>query len=507
MPGQWITDQQVGRYMKSRKTSNTQKVSAAKSGISERSGREIERGRRKAPQATPHDWSTRKDPLSGVWETELVPLLEATPMLQPMTLLELLQEKYNDEYPDKVLRTLQRRVKKWRAFNGPDKEVMFRQTHLPGRLGLSDFTQQKGTVITIQGKPLKHLLYHFRLSYSHWSYMKVILGGESYTALTEGLQEALWRLGGAPQEHRTDSLSAAFKNLSKEAQEDMTERYQAFCQHYSMKATRNNLGVSHENGSIESPHGHLKRRLKQALLLRGSHDFTSIIDYQLWLDGVVQQHNRRNAKAISVDRAALTALPTYKTQDYTEILVKVSSSSTIDVRRVTYTVPSRLQGEMLRVHLYHDRLLCHLGRDLVITLRRDHFPKGQTRAKQIDYRHVVHSLMKKPQAFRYSQIRHDLLPNNLYRQIWAHVDASLSAKEACKLMVGLLYLAATEGCEKALADYVLTQIEKRQKLRLTDLQAIFREERNAPPDLIVTQHAITHYDQLIPTAGDSHVSY
>src|SRR6185503_11886132 len=149
---------------------------------------------------------------------ELVPMIEKLTMLQPITLLEYLQEKYVDKegnsyYSDKLLRTLQRRVKLWKAIDGPQKEVMFRQEHLPGRLGLSDFTHLKGITITVRGQLLKHLLYHFRLAFSHWSHVKVIVGGESYPALAEGLQEALWRLGGSPQEHRTDSLSAAFKNV------------------------------------------------------------------------------------------------------------------------------------------------------------------------------------------------------------------------------------------------------------------------------------------------------
>jgi len=326
------------------------------------------------------------------------------------------------------------------------------------------------------------------------------LGGESYTALTEGLQNALWRLGGAPQEHRTDSLSAAFKNLTTVEQQDLATNYEAFCQHYHMLASRNNPGISHENGSIESPHGHIKRRIKQALLLRNSCDFISIEAYQDWMDSVVNQHNRRNAKAFAIDREALQVLPAYKTIDYTELLVKVTTSSTIDVRRVTYTVPSRLQGETLRIHLYHDRLQCYLGAQLVITLKRI-YSNNTIRARSIDYRHVIHSLVRKPQAFRYSRLRDDLLPNEFYKQIWQHVNQKLPSKLACKFIVELLHLAATNNCEAALAIDVLTMIANNQELSLTQLktkyQIVQQVDNNTLQSIAVMQHALAGYNQLI----------
>lgn len=378
---------------------------------------------------------------------------------------------------------------------GPKKEVMFRQEHIPGRLGLSDFTKLKQVVIRIQGQPLDHLLYHFRLALSHWSHIKVILGGESYTALAEGLQEGLWRLGGAPLEHRTDSLSAAFKNLTHDAKEDLTARYEQLCRHYHMQPTRNNRGAKHENGSVESPHGHIKRRIKQALLLRGSDDFVSVEAYQDFIDAIVNQHNRRNAKAISVEREKLQDLPRDKTVDYTEVCATVSRSSTIDVRRATYTVPSQLQNEVLRVRLYHDRLDCYLGAKQVCKLIRV-YPTGRTtRARQINYRHVIHSLVKKPQAFRYSQLRDDLLPTAVYRQIWNTVNNKMDARLSCKFIVGLLHLAATQDCEQALGEAVMQRILQNQPLRLTDFQNQFKKNIT-PPVVDIAQHALKSYDQL-----------
>lgn len=500
MPGIWITNRQVELYMQSRKEGLIQIASAAKAGISERSGRNIEHGIRQEPGLARSAIRTRPDPLLSVWESELVPMLEQLPMLQPITILEYLQDKYIDNngnpiYPDNLLRTLQRRIKIWKAIHGPKKEVMFRQEHIPGRLGLSDFTKLKKIVITVQGKPLEHLLYHFRLAFSHWSHVKVILGGESYTALAEGLQEGLWRLGGAPLEHRTDSLSSAFKNLTQDAKDDLTLRYEQLCQHYQMKPTRNNPGAKHENGSIESPHGHIKRRIKQALLLKGSCDFISIESYQDFIDAVVNQHNRRNAKAIVVEHDKLQTLPCHKTIEYTEVCATVSSSSTIDVRRVTYTVPSQLQNEVLRIRLYHDRLECYLGVKQVCRLSRI-YPTGKTtRARQVDYRHVIHSLVKKPQAFRYSRLRDGLLPSLTYRQIWQSINNNMDPRLACKFIVGLLHLAATEDCEVALGEAVMQKILKNQPLRLSDFQNQFRKN-TAPPSFAVIQHALKSYDKF-----------
>src|SRR3546814_6325102 len=122
-------------------------------------------------------------------------------------------------------------------------------------------------------------LYHFRLAYSGFEHAHVILGGESYVALAAGLQNALWALGGSPRNHRSDSLSAAFRNLDEDARTDLTRRYDALCEHYGMEPTRNNRGIAHENGSIESPHGHLKSAIRDALLMRGTSAFAELADY------------------------------------------------------------------------------------------------------------------------------------------------------------------------------------------------------------------------------------
>ena len=506
MPGKWITDKQVKIYMNSRESGNTQALSSAKAGISERTGRDIEHGKRQAPQRKQRHWRTRPDPLAQVWASELEPMLEQTPGLQAITLLEYLQARYPSQYADTVLRTLQRRVKEWRIFKGPAREVMFQQAHHPGALGLSDFTQLKQTTITIAGIKFEHLLYHFRLQYSKWSNLKVVMGGESFTALAEGVQSALQQLGGAPQEHRTDSLSAAFKNLSADEATDVTERYEALCRHYQMKPSRNNRGKGHENGSVESAHGHIKRRIEQALLLRGNNDFTSVDEYQAFIDEVVSSHNRRNAKALALEKPLLQPLPDVSTMDYTQVQAVVTSSSTIDVRRVTYTVPSQLQGQTLQVRLYDNRLECFCGCKPVITLARVYSKDKNMRARSVDYRHVIHSLVKKPQAFRYSRLRDNLLPNDDYNRIWQHVDNTMEEKAACRFITGVLHLAATCHCETQLAKTILAGIEQSRPLSLAALQTQFTETKKAStqPAVNVVQHALHSYDDLLKPTEAHH---
>lgn len=497
MPGKPIKSEQVKVYMKTRKEGKIQVTAAAKAGLSERSGRRIEKGELQVGRQRTRHWRTRQDPFAGVWESEVVPLLKKTPKLTSMTLFEQLQDDHPGKYPDSKLRTFQRRVSQWKALYGPDKEVMFRQYQVAGRMGLSDFTRLKDVTITIQGRPFRHLLYHFRLAFSGWCSVKVIHGGESYSALAEGLQDALWRLGGVPHEHRSDSLSAAYRNLSKEASEDVTLRYENLCHHYGLTATRNNRGEGHENGAIESPHGHLKKRIKQSLLLQESCDFDSVVAYEEFLVGIVQGINARKKDKIAEERLHLQALPLQRTADYTEQVVRVSTSSTIQVKRVLYTVPSRLIGESLRVHIYDNRLDIYLGASHTVTLPKKFASDHNHRARQVDYRHVIGSLERKPQAFRYSQLRDDLLPNELYKAVWAWLDKEMEPRKACKTMVGILALAHRADCEKQLGDCLCDMMSRQVCPSLYELQKRFDKKERGVPAVQIKQPPAASYDILL----------
>jgi transposase InsO family protein len=302
--------------MQHRKAGTTQEVAAAKAGLSVRSGRRIEHAggtRRKAER----DWRTREDPLEAVWSTELVLLLEKEPSLTGTTLLDYLEEHYPEHYDQRILRTLQRRVKQWKALHGSDREVMFRQQAVVSQQGFSDFTHPDSPV-TIQGRPFAHLLYQFRLAYSGWRSVTVVQGGESYAALACGLQRALKQAGGSPLEHRTDSLSAARKNRENA----WTDDYAKLCEHYGMQPTRNNPGQSHENGVVECANGSLKQRLSQQLKLRGHADFDSVAAYQALIDKVVDKLNRRIRSRFDEEQSSLQPLPGDEMADYRTLNVK-----------------------------------------------------------------------------------------------------------------------------------------------------------------------------------------
>ncbi|MCF6268049.1 MAG: IS21 family transposase [Desulfuromusa sp.] len=477
--------------MQSRQSGLTQETSAAKAGVSVRSARRIETGGLKVK--APRHWLTRNDPFVSVWDSELVPLLDDEPTLTGLTLWEYLDDKYPGDYPYKLLRTLQRRVKHWRATQGPDNPVIFRQTIPPGQQGLSDFTHPR-TAVTIAGQPFPHLIYQYRLAYSGWRCTHVVQGGESYSALAQGLQNTLHKSGGVPKEHRTDSLSAAYINQNQKQQ--LTRAYEGLCHHYGMIGTTNNPGLGHENGAIETAHGSLKHRIDQAIKLRGSADFDSIANYQALIDRCTDRLNRTTMTRFKEEQKHLQPLPKYRFMDYSELSAKVTTSSTITVKRGLYTVPSRLIGETLRIHLYHDKVIGFVGQTRVIELSRV-FPETPTgRARRIDYRHVIHSLAAKPQAFRFSNFRDQLFPDDNYRQLWQLVDRKFPARQACKWMVAVLRIAADHQCETELGHTLLLQAQAGVLPSLKVLQTQYLNKQDQP-ELVTRQHDIASYDGLL----------
>ena len=479
---------------------HTQELAAAKAGMSPRSARRVDKDVTLPSQHPRRYWRSRPDPLAGVWDTEVVPLLRGAPKLMAITVLRKLQDDCPDRFPDGMLRTLQRRIRQWRALEGPPKEVFFPQEHAPGHRGLSDFTAMSELRITIASAPFAHMLYHFVLAFSRWEHVEVVEGGESFEALSKGLQNALWQAGGAPQEHRSDSLSAAFKNLTQE--EDFTVRYTALLDHYGMAGTRNNRGVSHENGSVESSHRYLKEAIEQALLLRGHRDFEDRALFEAFVREAVMRRNRRNATAFRIEREQLQDLPSRRTTDFVEEEARVTRCGTFTVRAVLYSAPSRLIGHRLKVRLYSDRLDCYLSGALVLTLARGTRSPVGGRGRVIDYRHFIDALKRKPQAFKGLVFRDALFPREAYRRCWEQLELKLTQRQACQSIVALLEMAARDGVEGVLAQRLDALRIAGELPDVKRLREEFAPRKAEVPQVRVQIPAPSVYDALLPSAQE-----
>ena len=481
--------------MKFRKT-NTTAVAAARASISTATAYRIGKDPRLPSQKqVPRD-RRRPDPLADIFDAEVVPMLKAAPGLRSVAVFEELIRRHPG-LGGGVRRTLERRIRSWRAIHGAEQEVIFRQDHVPGRAGLSDFTTMGEAAITIAGAPLDHRLYHFRLAYSGFQHAHVVLGGESFTALAEGLQNALWSLGGTPREHRSDSLSAAFRNLDHNARADLTRRYEDLCTHYGMTATRNNAGIAHENGSIEGPHGHLKRAIADALLLRGSADFDDLPAYRGFVDEIVSRRNARHAKRIDSERAELQELPGRRTPDYEDVSVRITSSGGFTLRKVFYTVPSRLIGHRLRVRLFDDRLDIFIGGTHLTTLPRGRALASGKHGQVVDYRHVIHALRRKPMALLNLVYRGQLFPRQAYRRTFDVLLERLSERQACRVMVELLAMAHERNCESDLADQLSACLQAGQLPDMRVLRARFAPDPARLPTVVVHLAPLSAYEDLL----------
>jgi hypothetical protein len=434
-----VTDNQVRILMRRLQTEKTKAIAAAKSGMDAKTARKYERlGQLPSEVKCEHTWRTREDPFVEVWP-EVRNLLEANDGLEAKTIFEYLQRTYPGRYRNGQLRTLQRRIKTWRALEGPAKEVFFPQDYKPGQLCQSDFTCMNKIAITISGQRFNHLIYHFVLPYSNWETGTVCFS-ESFESLSEGLQNALWQLGGVPKRHRTDQLTAAVQNLARDSKDEFTRRYTALMRHYALGAYKIQAGSPHENGDIEQSHHRLKRALEQSLLLRGSRDFNSRTDYALFLEKLFSQLNTGRRARFEEELSVLQRLPERRFDSCKRFSVKVGPSSTIRVSHNVYSVESRLIGETLQICLYAEYLEIWYAQRCVERISR---LRGSGK-HDIQYRHIIDWLVRKPGAFENYRYRKDLFPTHRFRIAYDSLKQRCfhrSSKEYLKI----LYLAAKEN--------------------------------------------------------------
>ncbi|MEE8591839.1 MAG: IS21 family transposase [Spirochaetia bacterium] len=427
-------------------------TAAAKAGMDEKTARKYRNSGQLPTQMKPeHHWRTRKDPFEGVWE-EVQAWLEVNAGLEAKTLFEDLQRRFPGRYPDGQLRTLQRRVKAWRALEGPPKEVFFPQVHKPGELCESDFTRMGSLGVTIQGQPFDHMFYHFVLTYSNWETGTVCFS-ESFESLSEGFQNALWELGGVPGAHRTDRLSTAVHKTDHP--ETFTRRYSALLRHYGLEGRRIQAACPNENGDVEQRHYRFKKAVEQALILRGSPDFADREAYGLFLNKLLRQLNAGRQDRLGEELKVLGRLPLRRLEASKRLRVKVGSGSTIRVNHNVYSVDSRLIRETVEVRLYAEHLEVWYGQRQVEKIPR---LLGSSKHR-IQYRHIIDWLVRKPGAFENYRYREDLFPTHRFRMAYDELKRT-SPCRAAKEYLGILYLAARES--EAEVDHILQTLLDRE---------------------------------------------
>lgn len=489
-----VTDKQVRYLMKSLQTEDSIRTAAAKAGMDEKTARKyIRAGKLPSALKKPRHWRTRSDPFSEVWE-EVRGLLEHNPGLEAKTVFEDLQRRYPGRYADGQLRTLQRKIKQWRALAGPCKEVYFPQKHTPGALCQSDFTSMDSLGVTIGGIPFPHLIYHFVLTYSNWE-TGTICFSESFESLSEGLQHALWELGGVPHAHQTDRLTTAVNKTDNP--EEFTRRYKALLHHYGLTGRKTNAASPHENGDIEQRHHRFKKAVDQALMLRDSRDFESREDYEGFLGKLCAQLNAGRRDRFKEELSLLRRLPLSRLDACKRMRVKVNRSSTILVNHNVYSVHSRLIGEVVDVRLYADRLEVWYAQRCVDTLPR---LRGEGKHR-INYRHIIDWLVRKPGAFARYRYRSDLFPTHRFRMAYDDLQGRIPHR-ADKEYVRILHLAAHEsetGVDCAL-HHLLAQEEVITPESVKTLVTSEETPWSLPENVSIDQVDLASYDVLLDAA-------
>ena len=488
-----VTDAQVWRLREKRMSGKTLAAAAAAAGMSERTARAWQSGALPSTAKAPRTWRTREDPFAGVWQSEVVPRLVADTQgrLQVLTLFTWLCRRHPGCFQPGQLRTLQRRVREWRAQHGPGREVYFEQVAVPGREAAFDFTDASDLGVTIQGAAFRYLLFEWVLSYSRWTYVS-LAWSETFEALVAGLQGALWTLGASPAVLRHDNLSAATHELRRSGGRQLTVRFQQVLDHYALRSSRIQPRKPHENGVVEQSHFRTKTAIEQALLLRGERDFADESAYLRFVRTVVDEvRNAPAAARLAEERAYLRPLPAAPVPEYTTFACRVRKWSTIRVGGRIYSVPSRLIGHTVeaRQHpstvevLHGGRVLCTMPR---LRGAADH---------RIDYRHIIASLVRKPGAFARYRFREELFPSLTFRTAYDALGRT-HGERADVEYVRLLHLAATTS-ERQVEATLRARLDAGAPCDYASVQAEVHPPVPAVPVVHIPRPDLAQYDALL----------
>lgn len=496
------TDAQVRLIMKERRKDRTQEQAAVKANHrSRKTVRKYERlGKLPSELKQARTYRTRSDPFEAVWG-ELEQMLQSAPELEAKTLFDWQCERNPDQYQEGQLRTLQRRVSKWRVLN-QNQLLTLDQVHRPGEVLQTDGTWMNDLGITLQGVPFAHILIHSVLTYSNWEWGRVVQS-ESLLAIRLGLQSTLVKLGYVPKIHQTDNTTAATHNLgptmcAKPLEErGFNEEYLQLMAHYGIEPRTIHVGSPNENGDVESANGAFKRAVKQHLLLRGSRDFESLAAYEAFLWGIMEKRNAGRQEKLAEELAQMQPLRVEPWPQMRELLVRVGSNGILRVLNNGYTVPSGLKSKRVKVRVYEWQIEVWYANQCVETLSRltgvQHY--------RIDYRHVIDTLLRKPGGFRNYRYREELFPRTVFRQAWEALDRRLSPRQADLAYLRILKLAA-HGLETDVADALEQLLAGPHNWDEAALAELVQPILVNLPDLQPQAINLSDYDQLLSLEVD-----
>lgn len=421
-------------------------LAALRAGLDRKTARKyVQGGKLPSELVVPRDWRTRADPFAEHWPEIEVQLIDA-PRLEAKTLFEVLVAKHPGRYEPGQMRTLQRRIKIWRAERGPEKEVVLAQLHRPGEAAQVDFTSTGKLAITIAGEVFVHLLCVFVLPYSNWRWATVCLS-ESMAALRNGVQRSLFQLGRVPTWLQTDNSTAATHRIadSKRSAADhggartFNDDYLAITRHFGMKPRTTGVGEKEQNGDVEAANGALKRSLEQALLVRGHRDFPTCEAWQEFVDGVTRKQNAARGHRVDEELAAMRELNVAKLPEFVDEEYRVCTWSTVRVKHCAYSVPSRLMGEWVRVRLFENKVEIWFEGKLQLACER---LVGRN-LRRIDYRHVIWSLVRKPGGFARYVYREEMFPSVVFRRAYDAIQTPHRGLKGDLEYLRILHLAAS----------------------------------------------------------------
>ena len=440
-----VTDRQVRKLMEEMTKTGKVEMAAQKAGMHRcTAAKYLKAGALPSELTTPRTWRTREDPFAEHF-AEIEAMLADAPTLEAKTLFEHLLDKYPGRYEPGQLRTLQRKVLAWRASHGPEREVRFAQRHRPGEALQLDFTYLGELGVTIAGVLVTALLCTVTLPFSNWLWA-TLSQSESLAALRKGLQRALFQLGRVPTFAQSDNSTAAthripdaVKTSAPGSKRPFNDEYLALVKHFGLTPRTIEVGEKEQNGDVESLQGAFKRRLEQALLLRGHRDFDEVAAFQTFVDDVARKMNDTRGARLVEELAAMKELKVSRLPDYQELVAEVSEWSTIRVKDCSYSVPSRLIGRVLEVRLYEDRVEASFAGRVELSCERQ---VGRNR-HHIDYRHVIWSLVRKPGAFARYVYRDAMFPSVVFRRAYDAIQAAHPGTRGDVEYLRILHLAAS----------------------------------------------------------------